>query len=329
MSGTALMQGHTISGLLTLSLRSKEAEMVMLPQLGAKIYSFRDLRTGREWLWRDLSRPLRRATYGDDFADYDISGIDECLPTVAPCIYPEGAFRGRRLPDHGDLWSREWEARILNGVSILTSIDGVCLPYRLRRVVRLDGPVLSLRYHLQNLSSHEVCYHWAAHSLLAAEQGMRVELPGNPRLLKEFGTGGRIGPDDPDQHGHRCAHRWPYVRGEDGKVNDLRELRFPDPRVIDKVYATDLVAGEARLIHQTTGTSLNMRWDLEHVPYLGVCTNMGAWPPSGAAGRWVALEPCTATADRLDVAVATGRSATLPAGGHKQWTLTLRLSQRS
>lgn len=329
MVATVVTRTITSTGLAAVALRSQEVEVLMLPELGSKISSIRDLRTNREWLWQDRSRPPRRAVYGDDYSNYDISGMDECLPTVAPCRYPDGAFAGRSLPDHGDLWSRQWDVEIVDGPAIVTSIDGVCLPYRFKREAKLVGSVFTLRYQLRNLSKEAMRYHWSAHPLFAAEVGMRVEIPGNPRLLREFAIGGRIGlPDSQPEEGSESIHRWPHVRGEDGQFHDLRELRFPTPPATDKVYAIGLVEGTAQLLHPASGAVLSLHWDVKVVPYLAVCTNMGAWPPEGIPGRWIALEPCTATADRLDMAAAQGRTAILAPRGEEHWVLTMRLFDR-
>src|SRR5882724_2414082 len=65
------------TGLLSLSL---------IPELGGKINSLRDRRTGREWLWRNPRQVYQRAPAGSAYvAVADTGGWDECLPTVAPC----------------------------------------------------------------------------------------------------------------------------------------------------------------------------------------------------------------------------------------------------
>jgi len=96
---TSSSQGFTTKG-----LRGRTAQLWMVPELGGRVVSLRSLRTGREWCWR---RPgphwLWANDAGDDFGSSPQAGIDECVPTVAAC-----QVRGRRLPDHGEVWYQDW-----------------------------------------------------------------------------------------------------------------------------------------------------------------------------------------------------------------------------
>src|SRR5215471_9935677 len=71
----------------------------VVPALGGKVSSLRDLRNGREWMWRHPRLPYRA---GDPAASYvataDTGGWDECFPSVAPCPYPAEPWAGRPIP---------------------------------------------------------------------------------------------------------------------------------------------------------------------------------------------------------------------------------------
>src|SRR5204862_453084 len=78
--------------------------LCLIPALGGKINSLRDLRTGREWLWRNPRLPYRRAEPESAYvAVADTGGWDECFPTVAPCAYPSAPWAGAAVPVK--LWS--------------------------------------------------------------------------------------------------------------------------------------------------------------------------------------------------------------------------------
>jgi hypothetical protein len=95
--------------LSAVQLANDQLFVSFLPEVGAKMNSLKSVRSGREFLYKPLRDPYRRAAYGASFADYDTSGFDECCPTMAECIYPEPGFAGRKMPDHGDLWSASWD----------------------------------------------------------------------------------------------------------------------------------------------------------------------------------------------------------------------------
>ena len=86
-------------------LNNNEIELAVVPELGAKIISLKNLRTGREWLWHP-SEGLKLFTnqVRDDFSISPLVGIDECFPTIEPC-----SWQGRELPDHGEIWSVPWQ----------------------------------------------------------------------------------------------------------------------------------------------------------------------------------------------------------------------------
>ena len=84
-------------------LRSAVLEVVVVPDLGAKVVSLKNLCTGREWMYHPNNiHNLFQNKPNDDFAKSPLVGWDECLPTIAPCTW-----RGRSLPDHGEKYGMQ------------------------------------------------------------------------------------------------------------------------------------------------------------------------------------------------------------------------------
>jgi len=84
---------------------------VFLPELGGKMISLVRRASRGEFLLPPV-REYRRATYGAAFEEFDTSGFDECLPTVAECQFLVRPTREQRLRDHGEVWSSPWEYEI-------------------------------------------------------------------------------------------------------------------------------------------------------------------------------------------------------------------------
>ena len=64
-------------------------ELTLVPELGGKINSLRDARSGREWLWRHPRFKYKRVPHGSSYVnEADTGGWDECFPSVAACSYP-------------------------------------------------------------------------------------------------------------------------------------------------------------------------------------------------------------------------------------------------
>ena len=81
-------------------LRNERLEIAVVPKLGAKIISLKNLRTGREWMWHPAAgRRLFRNRLGDDFSRSPSSGPTNACPPSRPArrrgaSYPTTARSG-------------------------------------------------------------------------------------------------------------------------------------------------------------------------------------------------------------------------------------------
>src|SRR6266403_4434278 len=160
-------------------LSNQDVEIAVVPELGARIISLKDLRTGREWLWHPDGGPkLFRSRAGDDFQTSPLVGMDECLPTIAPC-----SWRGRDLPDHGELWNAPWSVdRTAWGGGILKTRARLGIsPFEFERTIELQENEIRINYQLNSRSGEEEDYLWAMHALLKLRAGDRIELPASTR----------------------------------------------------------------------------------------------------------------------------------------------------
>jgi galactose mutarotase-like enzyme len=315
------------AGFAAITVSTAQLRMTVVPDCGGKIVSLRSARSGREWLWRDPVRPLRQPVPGGEFARHDLSGWDECFPTIGACPYPAASgakFAGVMLSDHGELWSRPWQWEIA-GPELRMSHVGAALPYVFQRSISaMANGSIRLSYRVENRSAFPMSYLWSAHPLLNAENGMRICLPSSAGITKEFGYGGRIGADNEDGSlGRFDEHSWPNVKGADGVMRDLSLVAFGDPPVTDKVVVRGLAAGRAEIIDASGSERLAFEFPLRPVRYLGICTNYAAWPFGDNPGSWLALEPTSGGTDRLDDAVARSEAALLGAWGCARWRLEL------
>lgn len=330
---------ETFSELGVRRLASRSLVLTAIPAAGGKITSLVSTRSGREWLWTDPTRPLSLRPTTGDFASHELSGWDECFPTIGACELPAGAagFAGQVSPDrpdhgpmelldHGELWRRGWRDVSTGPHEIALEVDGEQLPYRFSRTIRVDGAGLRVHYRIDNPDAEVLRCLWSMHPLFRAEPGMQIRLAGHPTVTKEFGFGGRIGADDgPDGSGGRWTeHRWPLVQGRNG-VSDLSRLDVDDPPVTDKVVVRGLLAGQVELVDPDCAESLVLSWDVSIVPYCGICINMGAWPFGDRPQSWVALEPSTGGTDRLDDADRRGEAMSVPPRGRAQWSVGLEI----
>jgi hypothetical protein len=270
-------------------LRSKEIELAVVPELGARIISLKNIRTGREWMWHPAGGlKLFRNRLGDDFRHSTLAGVDECLPTIAPC-----SWRGRELPDHGEVWSAAWavdERSWARGL-LKTSVELPTSPLRFERTIEVRGCDVRLDYLLRNRSGTDEEYLWALHPLLQLEAGDRLKLPADTRAL--LNGDAWIDAVDSCLPSGGCA----------------------------KVFAQPLTSGLAEIVNARSGDRLAFEWNPEENNTLGLWLTRGGWH----GHHHFAIEPTNGAPDPLAQAVERRRCGVISALGSACWSIRLRV----
>jgi len=272
-------------------LANDEVELSMVPELGAKIISLKNRRTGREWLWHphaDLR--LFKNQPGDDFAAGPLVGMDECLPTIQPC-----SWRDRPLPDHGEAWNQPWQvdAEDLRRGRLTTRLQLKISPFAFQRTATLSGSEIQFHYQLANLAATEEYFIWAAHPLLRLVPGDVLEVPGCTRqLLNGHAWIEAITSAIPE---HNCA----------------------------KVFACPVREGWAAIHNATQDDRLEFSWNVRENPALGLWLTRGGWH----GHHHFALEPTNADDDSLALAAGRKQCGVVPGHGTVAWQFCLRVGK--
>ena len=298
----------------SLTLVNEQVSVRMLPDLGGKLCSLRDRRTGREWLLPSqlAGGGYRNAAYGDDFSTFDTSGFDECFPVVGAGPHPDAAFQ---WPDHGELWSRAWEVEQTED-ALMARIDGQVWPYTFSRRASLQGDSLCLDYTVENRAAAPFRHLWSAHPLLQVTPGMKLLLP---QGLREVVVNGRTNLANGNQGDLR---HWPEVT----PGLDCSTVPPVTCGKAMKVFAPWVSEGWCGVMDPVSGEALTFHWNPAEVPHLGLWLCYGGWPTDGRTPHLtVALEPCTGMPDRLDDAAERNSCAVLGPGERKTWNLRLQL----
>jgi len=305
-----------------MALEDALSRIEVLPELGAKMISLFDKRRHREWLWRTPDREFRRPGYGDTFEDYDLSGFDDCFPTVGECPYPEPPWEGVSAPDHGELWSLPWECRRDNEV-LLCVCQGRQFPYRFeRRMSLLANGGVRLDYRVHSNSDHPFKCMWSAHPLLAISPGARLVVAqdaGLDEVTLDWSLDARLGAVG-------TRHPFPVTTDAQGATVDLFSAPPRSDRQAYKLFSDRLRRGECMVVDAAAPDALLLTWPAEVVPYLGLWLNYGGIPLESPHYN-LAPEPCTAPAERLDTAVARAECTTLAPNGDVTWWMTLAFAE--
>lgn len=270
-------------------LANELVELAVVPELGAKLISLQDLRTGREWMWHPPSgRKLFRNSLGDDFATSPLVGMDECLPSITPCLH-----EGRLIPDHGEVWSLPWQlddtARE-HGL-IKTTIALPRSPFELERTIELNENEVRLDYTLKNQSRMAEKFLWAMHPLLRLCAGDQLELPASTRNLLN----------------------------DEAWLDDLIRSRLTNNCA--KIFATPITEGLAAIHNATTNDRLEFAWSPAENNSLGIWLTRGGWH----GHEHFALEPTNGNTDTLALAAARNNCHTVAAQSSVSWQVCLRV----
>jgi galactose mutarotase-like enzyme len=315
----------TIDSFDAVEVNTGSIALTLIPELGGKISSLRDLRSGREWLWRHPRMAYQHVSHGSSYvATADTGGWDECFPTVAPCAYPTPPWAGAALQDHGELWSQPAEANIAESageITLHTRWHGVVLPYTFERTIRLAAGANQLRldYSVTNDAAAPIQFIWSAHPLLAIEPGMRLLLPASARF-------NRWATYPPDLLAQDSGLAYPPAISAGAHSIDLTVLPDASAGVALKLWSDPLVEGRAAL-HARDG-AIEMRWDVGQLPQVAFWMNLGAWAADGGAPYFnLGLEPCIGAQDSLAEAVGKHNLfETLPPHGSREWSLAVELT---
>jgi hypothetical protein len=295
--------------------------LTVVPELGGKIVSLIRRQSGREYLLqpREPERGYKKRFYGDRFENYDVNGFDECVPTVAECLYPEEPFLARPLPDHGDIWCLPSAIDTARGqISSTTLLRS--LPLRFTKTIRLLGNTVRLDYEATNLGPSTVKFLWSAHPLLKVDPGAEIVLP---KEVEEVDVGWskdeRLG-----KAGDRCT--WPQTADCSGQTVELNRVASPSAGTAEKLFTPRLSEGLCGILLEAN-ESIAFRFDPRLVPYVGIWQCHGGWPATAASKQFtVALEPCNGRPDSLEEAITRNECATLPGYGTMQWWMEIEVN---
>jgi len=270
-------------------LRNQEVELAVVPELGAKIISLKNLRTGREWMWHPAGGlKLFQNWLGDDFSNSPLVGMDECLPTISSCVW-----RGRKLADHGEVWTAAWEvdADAWKSGCLRTSVKLKTSPFDFVRTIELHENEVRLNYQLTNRSSEPEYFLWAMHPLLRLQPDDYLALPKSTRAL---------------------WNGFDWIDAIDSAVPKGN---------CSKLIGGPITEGVAGIRNRRTGDRLQFEWSPSENNALGLWLTRGGWH----GHHHFAMEPTNAGADALADAVAREWCGTLAGASSTAWQVLFRM----
>lgn len=294
----------TYKGFFSIQIESSSIRIEIVPELGGKLVSILYKPTGKEWLMDSGNRSLQPPKYGTTFTDWDMSGWDECFPTINACLSViEGEIH---LPDHGELWSIPWEY-VIEENAVVCSVQSPQLPYRFTR--RISFPSvdrIQLDYCAYNTGDHPLPFLWVPHPQFTVTEATRILLP---ESMEEM----------------LCVYNGHSLKTGESYAWDDVSLITPEITGDARKFYYDgqVPAGWSGLYGEESGTFLILSVPQDKVPYLGI------WMDEGMFNDRVtcALEPSIGYYDSLEMAIGNGTAQVIPAESSFEWQLEIALGE--
>jgi hypothetical protein len=300
----------TYRGLRTLILTSDELRVIVLPEIGGRIWQLTDVRCGRDFLWHNPRIKPRGVPFGAVYDDVFFGGWDELFPNDMP-----EEITGEPFPDHGELWSSPWEWSVEQHADdeaavvlcCRTPISGCLMTKTV--LLRSGQRMVEVRSRLANESRAAMPYLWKQHVAVPVGQPARLDLPATTVVMDGFGR--------PRGQAPGGRYRWPELVDAEGRSHDMRVLPPPGSQLAEFQYATGLQAGWCAVTY-ADGVGLCLAFDPEVFSSCWTFASYGGWRGLDV----LILEPCTGYPASLAEGIAAGTHRTLQPGQVVETTVT-------
>jgi hypothetical protein len=301
MNDLAFSTSETTPGLRTIVLESRHLRITTLPEVGARIWQITYKPLNVDLLWHNPgvppSRQMLHACYDDTWS----GGWDELFPNDEPA-----RLRGLELPDHGELWTGEWQAVPIqhNGeiglhLQTHTPLSSFLVEKTLR--LRSGSTTFEILYRLTNKGTHSIPFLFKLHPAFAVSPCHRIDFPPmEVRLEPECpGTLDNISPSFP----------WPHA-GLNGTAVDLRRVPDVSSKAVHFFYGTGFSSGWCGITNKVKRLAAALLFDPEVFSSCWVFASHGGWRDLNVA----VLEPATGYPFRLNSMIDAGRARILAPG---------------
>jgi Domain of unknown function (DUF5107) len=299
----------SLRGLQALVLDNGLLRVVVLPELGGKIWQITALRTGRDLLWHNTRLAPRLIPFGSTYDDVFLGGWDELFPNDLPEV-----LGGEPYPDHGELWASPWRwsvERDSGEVRAVLELEAPISACSIRKelVLRDGEQTLLVRSSIANSGHQPLPYLWKQHVAVPVTEPAVIGLGARTMLLEDFGSPRAGRPGD--------TYQWPELVGPDGSVTTMSATLPRDSRVSEFQYATDVPDGWCAVTYGD-GSGIGLAFDPGVFRSCWVFASYGGWRDHEV----VVLEPCTGYPVSVESGVDAGTHQVLPAQGSVETTLT-------
>ncbi|PYX78931.1 MAG: DUF5107 domain-containing protein [Acidobacteria bacterium] len=302
MSELRLTTDWSYRGLRAIILENRFLRLIVLPEVGAKIWQITYKPHDADLLWNNARIAPARLPMNSRYDDVWSGGWDELFPndeiaTIAGDLYP----------DHGELWTGVWQAEPFEsatevGVTLRFTTPISAIHIEKKILLRPAEARVFFSHVFRNGGNSNFPFLWKLHPAMAVTPQHRIDFPAM-KVLLEPAFPGTLG-------GAPERNTWPSVRVERCEV-DLRTIPPAEQRQLYFFYGTDMKAGWCALTNTETGLACGLKFDQSVFPCAWLFATYGGWRNYNVA----VLEPCTGYPLNFEAMQKAGRHKELAPGG--------------
>lgn len=295
-------------------LENRALRVVVLPELGGRIWSIIYKPLDRELLWHNPRLPPQKVPFGAAFDDVRCGGWEEMFPTAAP-----GTIKGESYPDHGEVWSLAWESSAessAGAVHLRMSCEAPISSIRVQKqlTLRADEPRLEVTYALRSATGADFPCIFALHPAFAVSPGYRIGFPRMSVELDPSFLGTLAGVTSPFE--------WPYAVRRDEKL-DLRVVPPDSSAEVYFLYGYGFKEGRCAITDLNQRLTYGLVFSPEFFHSCWLFATYGGWRNYYTA----ILEPSTSFPFRVEEQVQQGTAWHLPPAGVVETTVVFLVQE--
>jgi hypothetical protein len=286
-----IRQDLQVDGIPIVRLESDNLQVDLAPDVGGRIISLTERRSGHQFLWRNQGLKLKLLRSGSDYDPNFYGGIDELLPNDIPETISDVS-----CPDHGELWTTALECEVEEERLVLRgTLPRFGLNYERRTTLRADIPELELDYRISNPTDRQRQFLWKLHAAVAVQAGDIIDCPAGKGQVVDLAY---------SRQKTLAPFPWPTLAGQAVNVVPERD------GTMDFFYLFDLRSGQVAWRRPKANLRLTYSFDTKVFPYVWLFASYG-----GFLGHYtVVLEPCTAMPISVNEAAAKHQCSALGPG---------------
>lgn len=287
----------------TVILENEMLRVVIIPELGAKIWELHYKPRAKQLLWQNSRLKPRRLPFHSVYDDTFFGGWDELYPNDMPEM-----IRGEAEPDHGEIWTLPWsyafEHTTDDEITLHLWVETPISPSRIEKWITIKSGEAKLRFRhkITNIGQNEQPFIWKLHAAMAIDESSRIDLGAKTMYLEDFG------PPRGDQTA--ISYTWPFLTDEQGQTYDMRRTLPITAQKNEFQYATEMKEGWCALTHTKERIGFGLAFDLKVLPSCWLFASYGGWRNL----HTIVLEPCSGYPISLNEGIKKGTHQTLKPG---------------